>query len=125
MNDREQTKQQSNRSQSEDEVLKQAFRMLPDPQPSHSFDVRLTEALLSESRLPPLQPAKHRGKFVLGPGKAELSGGLVGLFGSPWSKAFFFSILFVFAIGTGYQWSTYEKDLMKVDLLVLISQELL
>lgn len=118
-------KHQSTNLCNEDNTLLERLRMMPDPQPSNGFDARLTEALLGDCMPYTRQLTKHSENSSYTSGWAVVLEGFGKFFGSPWGKAFAFTALLIFATSITYQWFNYEEDLMKVDLLVLISYELL
>lgn len=118
-------KHQSTDLSSEDNALRERLRMMPDPQPSHGFDARLTDALLSDAGPYTRQLTQHRESSSCTPGWAVASEQVGRFFGSSWGRALAFSALLISATVITYQWFAYEDDLMEVDLLVLISYELL
>lgn len=93
----------------EDLVLKGQLNSLPDPEPSHGFDMRVADMLMHDIRVRPAPQAKTpRGFFIF-----------------PWGRALAFSAILATVAVLGLQWLSQEDDLTRVDLLVLMSQELL
>ncbi len=112
---------ESGRSHQEDAALKHQLRTMPDPQPSHGFDARLVDMLLREPEM--LDESRRNQGGAMG-GAIALEW-LRGFFGSPWGLALAFGVLFAAAAMLGLQWFSPEEDLTKVDLLMLMSHELL
>lgn len=93
----------------EDLVFKGQLRSLPDPEPSHGFDMRVADMLMHDPRVRPASQGNTLRVF----------------FGLPWGRAAVLGAILAAVAVLSLQWLPQQEDLTKVDLLVLMSQELL
>lgn len=102
--------------------LRQMINRLPEASPSHGFDARLVDALMRETPAP--------GYFANAPSDTRtpstgLAGWLLGLRRPSWQLLATASLVLVIATSMVIQQWASDSDLTRVDLITLMSLDLL
>jgi hypothetical protein len=106
------------REDPQDVQLRQMLHRLPEPEPSHGFDARLVDVLMREASTPDRQAEPHRSA-------AGRGSPLLGLRRPSWQLVATASLALVIVATVVIQRWSSDSDLTRIDLITLMSHDLL
>ena len=106
----------------QDIQLRQMLHRLPEPSPSHGFDARLVDTLMRERSTPDRSADPETGAH---PPTAGITGWVLGLRRPPWPLVATASLGLAIATAVVIQQWPSDNDLSRIDLITLMSHDLL